>query len=408
MPAFSLAERIKLFVKNVQDRLRSTLLPESILSAFANQTLKSVEAKNGGYEATVVTIKPGALHSGSIKATDFTQPLPDTGAGFMTETIQVDDFDSFNDSIPVKQITKENVMNVSGTLAVERKKGLEQKREIDFVSNYTLAHIDNFITGGASTLNGAVSLGATTFTVASIGSATAGDIAYLGTVTTEGALRTVAVLIKSVSTNTITIETDKALFPKGGLTDNKAQFKKLSVSLPAIDTGAKVVFDIPLNIAAEATAAGQKSSEYIYDALTDLQTAVSEHDVEEEGLVIHGQDRVLKLLKKSDSPFLKLQNLMDSLKKILIKKGTIREFGDATILQNTNGMVRTVGGKKRYYITLFKKGFSINSIAWLESVDSDKIGGTAGIGYKISGIQMYGSDVFEEGSKGIAQMVVEL
>jgi len=395
-------ERAKLFARNVQDQLRSEHRPKAILSVLGNEALKKVEAQGGGYVASVPTVKAGSLNSGNVQDTDLTTPFATTGNSIVVETMKVDEVDSFHDKLATEQLSKETaIASLSAQFARERSQQLEQKREVDFVSNYVRTHINNFVNGLHTTLDEEVLLGATTFSLSESDGVEAGDIAYIGTKTQQGAEKTIAILIKSIAGSLVTIETDKALFPKGGVQGTKEQFKKLEIILPAIEAGAKVVVDVPTEIEAKD----------LYDLIVDLETKVGEQDVPESNLFIHGSPRVLKLLKKTDSPFVKFENFAKSLSSIcnnIVKKGKIKEFEDSTIIQNTNGMQRKVQGTDRYYIQLFKGNYSINTISWIKSVDSDKIGGTAGQGHSISGLQIYGSEVFEQGARAMATLIVTI
>lgn len=398
MASLEYAERAKLFSKNLLSFFRRDKLTKPLFWALGNSALTKVEKKNGGYEASVATIKPGATNKGTIKAIDFTQPFPKTGSAIVIETMELNKSETFRDELAVDQLKNESVIaNVVSEFGTARLEQFAQGKEEAFVSNFICADIDNFITGAETTVNGSVNAGATTLTLTSAADVTLGDIIFLGAITANGARQTVSVLVKSISGNDVTIETDLSAL-KGGLNGTRDQFDKVSAVLPALLDGAKVVIDKPIVATAEN----------IYDYVGELETLVSEQEVPEGGFYIAMQPRVQKLFSKKDSVFVKFSEFLKNLGIAVFKKGKVFEFEDSMILANTNAMVRTVGGKKRYYVSLFKANYSVNTIPWMTSIDHDKITGTGGMGWDMSGVEMYDTHTFEEGAKSIATLVIEL
>lgn len=99
---------------------------------------------------------------------------------------------------------------------------------------------------------------------------------------------------------------------------------------------------------------------------------------------------------------------IDALGENIMNTGTVKQIDGAMTVQNANGVFRSVGGKRRYYVAAYKKNFGIHAIDWLDSVDSQVPAGFGGTVIQTSGIVVYDTKAFQQGAKSIVLIPVEL
>lgn len=374
------------FAKDIRDPLR----PDTVLKQFCNTEFTIVTGKRVRIFTDPVVIP----NEGKWADRNDYEKIARQSAAPLFEEFDVEDYLDWNVAMALQDEKISEIPNLSDRLVRSVKATVNQKHEIDIASNFVFADVQNIITGFATTVDGNVTAGATSFDVASGAGAsiTVGDICFIES--TAG--NTVAVLVKSKLDDTITIEDDDANFPVGP--GNKAFFKRLATALPAITSGATVKVDVPVTV----------SKTSYYDALVDLSEKPLELDAPAGGYIGFDSLAPGRLLKKDDSTLLK----NDFLGKETIVNGTIMGpiAGLDNLYRSNNGVKRVdAAGVTRYYPLVFKKNFSIHYVDWLSKHKEDIIQETAGTVMSSTGIQVRQTKVLKNhGQKTMAVGVFKI
>jgi hypothetical protein len=356
-------------------KVRDPLLPPTVLKEFVNRDF----VFQSGNKVRVFMWPTVSPNEGSWSSRNDYEKITRQSGQPTYEEFTIDEYFDYNVAMSIQDEKLTELPSLANNLARQVRRQMEQKAEIDIASNFLFTDIDNIIsdTTKDTTVDGAVTAGATTFDVASGDGSNlaAGDIAFIEA--TDG--KTAPVLVKSVSTDTITIEDNEANFPTGP--GGKKFFKKLLTALPAISNGATVKTDAPVTV----------SKTTYYDQLVELWDKPLEKDIPAGGFVTFAPLAVTRLLKKDDSVLLK----NDFLGKEIIVNGQVRDLGGNMYYNSNNGISRVVNGVTRYYPWVQKSKQSVIHVDYLSSSAIDRIQETAGTVMSASGLAIYQSKVIK-------------
>ena len=290
-----------LFVTRVQsDKTPPTVLEAMALPEFTEMkakdaTGKEVKKKTFNYKLTDVQRKS---HGMSYEFKLFTRPqkqgtetdVPTEKAsagnifkagnkiatqpyGFGHEKFRIESLYKDGYEISKEDVRFSTVPDIVNNIFKTYKEGQRLFRETQI--SRVLLTADRWITGADDVeTNGAISAGATSFDVDDATDIAPGRLLKIGnpisTITTEQEAEDFdVVLVKSVATNTVTIEDDPANFPANLF--GYSSFKGLSTSLKVHATGTKVQIDKPKTWS-EALAA---------DLINDIQVSTAEQNLKE-------------------------------------------------------------------------------------------------------------------------------
>lgn len=370
------------FRTNFSKDVRDPLLTPTILKEFVNKDFEIVS----GNTVRVFMWPSVVSNTGSLAARNNYDKIARQSGQPTYEEFTVDEYLDFNVVLTKFDQKISEIPKLSENLVRQIRRNNEQVAEIDIASNFVNTNVRNIMSAVTTNVAGAVTAGATVFSVkAGDGALIAvGDICFIEA--TAG--NTIAVLVKSKSTDAITIETNPALFPTGP--GGKKFFRKLAVALPAISDLAICKTDAPLTI--------DKTS--YYDALVDLWDKPLELDVPAGDFLTFSPLAPTRLLKKDDSVLLTNQDIG----KDVIINGDFRRLGGNQYYNGNNGISRVDGaGVTRYYPWVQKRGQSVIHVDYLSSEAVDLIQETAGAVLSTSGVQSYQSKVIKNhGAKTMA------
>ncbi len=257
---------------------------------------------------------------------------------------------------------------------------------------------DRWITGATDVaVNGAITAGATTFDVDDVTDIAAGRLLKIGntisTVTTEQEAENYdVVLVKSVSVNTITIETDPALFPTNLF--GFSSFKGLSTSLKAHADATKVQIDKPKTLS-EALSAG---------LINDLQISTSEQNLKEDDTLFLMNHAPFGKIRGTSSPVV----ANEFFGRQVLKSGKIDQLYGAKIFRSNFGICRNDGTSNVYYIIGFERNRSFVAPKLLESSAVEPAPQQAGLVKTMTWAEINGAHAHRAGRRRIVVMPVVL
>ena len=363
-------------------KMRYPLRPKNLLREFVNTEFEG-DLKDQGDEVDVFTV-PDIKGSHKKKSdTNFYEKIPRQSGTPTKEKLKVDQVHDFNVAMTLHDQRISSIPALAEKYAANIRKNFEESVvEADILSNFVFTPTDNIISGASTTVNGAVIAGATTITFASAADFTAGDIFFF----TDTNGDTGAALVKSIATNTITIEDDEANFPSG--LGNEEFFYKLVTALPAIADGSVIKGDKPISLT--------KSN--VHDYLIDLRTKIIRSKVGASDLFAHAMVDAFSLLAKDSATPVK----NDFLGKDVIVNGEIKRGAGMDLLASAVGLARSVSSVNRFYMLVAKKKYSLHFVDYLSTVAVDRVQETGGMVYTHSGYDIYQSHAFRQGRKGLS------
>lgn len=383
-----MSEMEVLFTAQLAKDMRSPLLPVGEFRASCNAEYERVNTQ--GNTVLVNTIAPASIREGSLSSRNNITAIPATAFSITQEEFKVDRYADYRDVLNLKLIqTIEGVESLSAKIAMERTRQLEQAQEVHIASKFLQANIHNIISGFETTASAGVSDGSTTIPLTSVTNLVAGDILHIEATSGD----TVVALVKSIASLVVTIETNTALFPKGGALENLNQFQSLVTSLPAISSGAIVKSDKPVSTTVSN----------FYDGIVDAMNLPLNHNVSSGDFRIAISPKLLGLLQKKDAA--PVQN--DVLGANIIGSGNVKEIAGGYVIGNGNAICRKVNGTWRYLVACYKNKQAIHSINWFDAVEINPVPDQVGA-RNINALSVYDTKVFKQGAKAVSLMWISL
>lgn len=288
-------------------------------------------------------------------------------------------------------------------------RGKRQFKELQIARQLLFA--DEWLTGADDiTTSAAITADATTFEVAN-GDKTdlaAGRIVKIGKkiearslADALGLTTTDVVLIKTVGADdssragyaTITIETDKSLFPTNLRTGRKS-FHGMKTKLSAHASGVRVQIDKPIDMTEGNSA----------DQFNKLMGQMAIRTEDENGVLFYVNHDIVTHTRATESAL----TANDFIGKNLMVNGQLKQVYGANLLKTNNGICRNDGTDDVFYICGFKRGKSFIALDLLMSSAVDRVQRQAGLVDVLTWAQICGAYAHRMGRRNMVMMPVKL